>query len=42
MPLTIAAIALDRTSQLVLVDDLPPVSGPTAFTLMTELADQHA
>jgi hypothetical protein len=42
MPLTIAAIALDRTRQLVLVDDLPPVSGSTAFALFTMLADQHA
>ena len=41
MPLTIEAIALDRANQLVLVDDLPPVAGPTAFALMRELADQH-
>ena len=41
MPLTIEAIALDRSNQLVLVDGLPPVSGPTAFALMRELADQH-
>jgi hypothetical protein len=41
MPLTIEAIALDRPNQLVLVDGLLPVSGPTAFALMSKLADQH-
>jgi hypothetical protein len=41
MPVTIAAIALDRAHQRVLVDDLPPLSGPTAFALMRKLADQH-